>query len=238
MQRITVGLSGYSYKPWQGEGRFYPPELKQKEFLAYYADRFGGVEIDATWYRMPSREAVQAWIDGTPDHFRFAFKMHRKVSHIARLKEECLDTVKFFCERLDPMLESGKLGCVFVQLPPNFKKNAERLQTFVNLLPERFPWAVEFRHNTWNDDETADILASRKVAYASWDTDDEAGIRRDTGSQIYARLRRDAYDDETIASWAGWFKECANKGKPCYVFFKHEDEGSPWLDAARLLNLL
>lgn len=238
MSRLVVGLSGFSYKPWQGEDRFYPVGLKQKEFLGYYATRYSGVEMDSTWYRMPSKESIEAWIAGTPDDFRFTFKAHRNISHVSRLKPDCFDSVDFLTERLKPMRDAGRLGCIFVQLPPNFKKNAERLSEFIAHLDEDYPWGIEFRNATWNDDETEAILREAGVTWVSWDTDDEAGVRRDSGKVIYARMRRDAYDDETMADWAGWFKSRLESGKECLVFFKHEDEGSPWVDADRMVKLL
>lgn len=238
MARIVVGLSGYSYKPWQGEDRFYPPGLKAKEFLAYYAERYTGVEMDSTWYRMPSKENLQAWMDGTPDGFMFTFKAHRKISHIARLKPDCFDSVDFLTDRLKPVHAAGKLGCVFVQLPPNFKKNAERLRIFCEHLNQDLPWGIEFRNETWNDEETDDIMRQYQIARVAWEVDEADGVRRDTGRVLYTRMRKEEYSDELLDSWAEWFKAGRNAGKNGLIFFKHEDEGSPWVDADRFLTRL
>ena len=236
MPNLYVGLSGYSYKPWQGEGRFYPPELKQKQFLEYYAGKYNAVEMDGTWYRMPSEAGVKGWIDGSPEAFKYTFKMHRNVSHISRLKVDSMDSVKFFLKRLEPLEQAGKLGAVFIQLPPNFKRNDERLVAFLTELPRPHPYAIEFRNETWFVPEVEEILRAHDVAWVSWDTDDVPGQRRDTGSFIYARMRREGYTDEQLDDWAKWFKAAMDKGKDCYVFIKHEDEGSPWVDADRLLT--
>lgn len=233
-----VGLSGYSYKPWQGEGRFYPIDLKQKDFLKFYCEHYDSVEMDGTWYRMPAENAVQQWIAGTPKDFKFTFKIHRNVSHVQRLKEECLDNVTFFCGRVKPVLDAGKLASIFVQLPPNFKRNDERLEAFLSKLPKEMPWAVEFRNETWHTAEVEEIMRRHGVAWVSWDTDEAAGERRDTGPFIYSRMRRSAYTDEQLESWVAWFRQAMDAGKNCYVFFKHEDEGSPWIDADRLLKLM
>jgi uncharacterized protein YecE (DUF72 family) len=237
MAKLYVGLSGYSYKPWQGEGRFYPVELKQKEFLRYYCEHYNSVEMDGTWYRMPSEAGVQGWLEGSPEEFKFTFKAHRNVSHVSRLKPECLGSMKFMLERLAPIEKADKLAAVFVQLPPNFKRNDERLRTFLAGLPEGHPYAVEFRNETWFVPEVEAILRDFGVAWVSWDTDEVAGQRRDTAPFIYARMRREGYTDAQLEDWAAWFRKALDQGKNCYVFFKHEDEGSPWVDADRLLKL-
>ena len=235
---VYVGLSGYSYKPWQGEGRFYPAELKQKEFLRYYGEHYNAVEMDGTWYRMPAESAVEQWIAGSPDGFKFTFKAHRSISHIQRLKPECFDSVQFLVKRLRPMIAAGKLATIFVQLPPNFKRNDERLKGFLEALPKEAPWSIEFRNETWNVPEVEDLLREHEVAWVSWDTDEAAGQRRDTGRFLYARMRREGYTDDQLESWKGWFDQATAGGKDAFVFFKHEDEGSPWVDADRLLKML
>ncbi|HEY3779459.1 MAG TPA: DUF72 domain-containing protein [Fimbriimonadaceae bacterium] len=238
MARLYLGLSGYSYKPWQGEGRFYPAELKQKQFLSYYAEHYPAVEMDGTWYRMPSEAGVQGWIEGSPSDFKYTFKAHRSISHIQRLKAECLESVKFQLKRLEPMEKAGKMGALFVQLPPNFKRNDERLKEFVTSLPEGHPYAIEFRNEAWFVPEVEAILRDAGVTWVSWDTEEVAGQRRDTGSFIYSRMRRETYTDDQLKSWADYFQAAMDKGKDCYVFFKHEDEGSPWVDADRLKKIM
>jgi uncharacterized protein YecE (DUF72 family) len=238
MAQLYLGLSGYSYKPWQGEGRLYPPELKQKEFLRYYSDHYPAVEMDGTWYRMPSEAGVQGWLTGSPEAFRFTFKAHRDITHTGRLKPEKLDSVKFMVGRLAPLQKAGKLAAVFMQLPPNFKRNDERLREFVAGLPPGYPYAIEFRNETWFVQEVETILKEHNVAWVGWDTDEVAGQRRDTGAFLYTRMRREAYTDHQLKSWAEHFQKGIDSGKDCYVFFKHEDEGSPWIDAERLRRIM
>ncbi len=238
MAQLYLGLSGYSYKPWQGEGRFYPPEIKQRDFLKFYCERYPAVEMDGTWYRMPSESAVQVWLNGSPDSFRYSFKAHRDITHMGRLKADRLPSLKFMVERLEPLKKAGKLAAVFMQLPPNFKKNEERLREFCAGLPAGYPYAIEFRNETWFCPEVETILSEFGVAWVGWDTDEVAGQRRDTGAFLYTRMRREAYTDEQLKDWVAYFQSAIEKGKDCYVFFKHEDEGSPWLDAERLRNMM
>ena len=131
---MRVGLSGYSYKPWQGDDRFYPVGLKQAEFLSFYANRYDLVEMDGSWYRMPGTAQVEAWNAGTPPGFHFCFKAHRQVTHMARLKPEALEPLQFMMKRLEPMKE--RLGPILLQLPPNLKRDDDRLKNFLEKLPE------------------------------------------------------------------------------------------------------
>src|SRR3989440_7650934 len=204
---LYVGLSGYSYKEWKGEGRFYPEDTKQKDFFKFYCGKYCAVEMDGTWYRMPSEAAVQSWLSTTPENFKYTFKAHRNVSHKARLKPESLGSMKFMLERLAPIEKAGKLACVFVQLPPTFKRNDERLPTFLEGLEKPHPYAIEFRNETWFVPEVEEILKEFNVPLVSWDTEEVAGQRRDTGPFLYARMRQQDYTDELLRYWADWFKQ-------------------------------
>lgn len=235
MHSVRVGLSGFSYKPWQGEGRFYPPELKAYQFLDFYAQRYTAVEMDGTWYRMPSEEGVAKWRDGTPAGFEFCPKMHRDVTHMRRLKPEAFDSAKFFLGRLKPLAEAGRLGPVLVQLPPNMKKDVERLDAFLSEFAAGNRLALEFRHESWNDDAVAETLHRHNAAFVASDTDEMDAVRRDTADFAYARLRKCDYSDDDLREWAAHFR---GLGKPTWVFLKHEDEGSPWIWADALLGHL
>jgi uncharacterized protein YecE (DUF72 family) len=250
MARFHIGLSGYSYKPWQGEGRFYPPELKAREFLGYYASRFSAVEMDGTWYRMPAENMVQTWIEATPRDFFFSPKMHRDVTHMKRLKPESYDSARFFVHRLEPLARAGKLGPILVQLPPNLKADPSRLAAFLSALPRLIGggdpsllatplrYAVEFRNSTWESDEIEQLLRANNVVWVAADTDEAEAQRRDTGDFVYVRLRRSEYDDARLQGWADYFRSVLGSGKDCFVYCKHEDEGSQWIWADRLSALV
>ncbi len=238
MASVHIGLSGFAYKPWQGEDRFYPPELKAKEFFGYYSTQFDTVEMDGTWYRMPSEAAVEGWIAQAPPGFSYTFKVHRQVSHMSRLKDTGIESLQFFVKRLKPALDAGLVGCVYIQLPPNLKRTDDRLELFLPHLPPGPSYGIEFRHDSWDNDDVADILRSHNVAFVASDMDELKGVRRDTGSVIYSRLRREVYTDEDLQGWANWFKSHAEAGKEVYVMFKHEDDGSPWVEAERMRRML
>lgn len=238
MASVHLGLSGYAYKPWQGEGRFYPPEIKAKEFFAYYSERFDTVEMDGTWYRMPSEAAVAGWIEQAPPGFKYTFKVHRQVSHMARLKENGIESLQFFIKRLQPAIDAGVVGCVYIQLPPNLKRTDDRLERFLPHLPPGPDYGIEFRHESWDNDDVDAILRSHSVAFVASDMDELKGVRRDTGTILYSRLRREVYTDVELKSWADYFDGHAKRGKEVFVMFKHEDDGSPWLEAARMRAML
>lgn len=239
---VWIGLSGYSYKPWQGEGRFYPPELKQTQFLDYYRDRYHAVEMDGTWYRMPGEKAVEDWDAKTSEDFRFTFKLHRKITHMSRLKLDSLDALRFMLKRLGPLAAAGKLGPLLVQLPPNFRRNDERLHEFVANLPQEIEgvaslprplrFAIEFRHDSWETAEVESILRAGNVAWVAADTDEAPAQRRDTADFHYARLRKSAYDAQALRDWAAYFRATS---KECFVYCKHEDDGAPWIWADQLI---
>src|SRR5215212_301175 len=107
MAHIHIGLSGYSYKPWQGAERFYPPELTQSAFLEYYATRYDTVELDGLWYRLPALSAVTKWIAQTPDHFVFSAKAHRMVTHLKRLRPEAVPFLHSMLDHLAPLVAKG-----------------------------------------------------------------------------------------------------------------------------------
>ncbi|MBV6458614.1 MAG: hypothetical protein HONBIEJF_01746 [Fimbriimonadaceae bacterium] len=240
MASLHVGLSGFSYKEWQGEDLFYPPELKQPEYFAYYASRFHALEADGTWYHMPTTNGVQVWIDSTTPDFKVSPKMHRKVTHYARLKEDSIDALKFFVKRLEPLENAGRLGAILVQLPPKLGRDDDRLARFLAEIPHRptLPWAIEFRNETWECPEIESLLREHNVSWVGMDTDDRAAVRRDTADHIYIRLRRSEYSDDRLREWAGYFRSKLEAGKDCYVYCKHEDAERPWIWADKLTEMI
>lgn len=232
--RVLIGLSGYSYTPWQGEGRFYPPRLKQAEFLRHYATRFPTVEMDGIWYRIPSEQAVQNWLALTPSSFVFAPKANRQITHIHRFKPEATKHLQRMLERLAPLSQAGRMGPVLLQLPPNFQRDDDRLGAFLSTLPRDVRWAIEFRHPSWHAREIERLLRDFSVAWAIAETDEASPARRQTAPFWYVRLRKSRYDDAAIGSWAEWIRRETTEGRDCYVYFKHEDEGEPWVWADAL----
>lgn len=232
MSQVRVGLSGFSYPEWKGEGKLYPPKLSPKDFLRFYAARYGALEAVGTFMHLPTEKTVGKWIDETPEGFRVCPKMHQRVTHFQRLKPESQERVAEMCTALEPLVRAGKCGPILVQLPPNLKRNDHLLDTFLGGLPTGFEWAVEFRHESWSDPVVEALLRAYGVAWVAADTDEEEAQRRDTAAFHYVRLRKSEYDEAALAEWASYL---AGTGKPGYAFCRHTDIPEPWVWADTLM---
>jgi uncharacterized protein YecE (DUF72 family) len=231
MKNLYVGTSGYSYKEWKGS--FYPEKLAAKDMLSYYAERLKAVELNNTFYRLPQRSMVESWKEQVPDDFLFSVKASQRITHFKRLKEAgeattyMLDTISALGDRL---------GVVLFQLPPNMKKDLERLGSFLELLPKGLKATFEFRHPTWFDDEVLGLLKQHDRALCVSDTDDLPVNQIDkTAGWGYLRLRRVNYSPTDLTEWIKRIK--AQKWETTFVFFKHEDEGTGPKLAAEFLKL-
>ena len=218
---LFVGTSGYSYKEWKGT--FYPDDLPAAKMLPYYAERFGAVEINNTFYRMPEAKTMTKWASEVPDGFTFALKAPQRITHQKKLAGT-EDDVRFFCEVASEL--GSKLGPLLFQLPPYARKDAARLRDFVATLPDGPAVAFEFRHESWFDDEVFGILRGRNAALCGSDTDevpDPSSVVHPTADWGYLRLRRTEYRDGDLEAWRKRID--AQAWDRAYVFFKHEDEG-------------
>jgi uncharacterized protein YecE (DUF72 family) len=189
---------------------------------------------------MPTEKAAEGWVAKTPADFKFCFKAHKDVSHLRRLKQEAVEALQFQIGRLASVVTAGKMGPTLIQLPPNFKRNDERLASFLQGMPREkngvpLRYAMEFRNESWNAKEVEDALTGHGVAWACVETDDVPAQKRDTADFIHCRLRRTEYDDARLRDWAAFLRGAQ---KECFVFCKHEDEGSPWVWADKLLAFL
>jgi len=229
--KLHVGTSGYSYKEWKGN--FYPEDLPAKEMLSYYSRRLPAVEINNTFYRLPQPSMIENWKAQVPSSFRFSIKATQRITHIKRLNNVA-DETKYLLETAS-LLEQ-RLGVVLFQLPPNFKKDVERLKAFLDLLKPDLPTAFEFRHESWFDDETLALLRERDCALVVSDTDEKPLTEIiSTARWGYLRLRRTAYDENDLVEWMKRVQD--QKWKDAFVFFKHEDEGTEPKLAAQFLEL-
>jgi uncharacterized protein YecE (DUF72 family) len=216
--RVLVGTSGYNYPEWRGT--FYPEKFSTDKMLAYYAERFPTVEINYTFYRMPTEKLLAGWAAGTPDAFRFTLKAPRRITHDAKLRR-CEDLLQTFC-RTARTLES-KLGVLLFQLPPNFKKDAGVLRSFVELLPDGTRAAFEFRHPSWFEADVFDALKSRNVALCIADSEKLSTPVETTADYAYFRLRDEGYQQQDIEKWAGIVSQLP--AADAFVYFKHEEQG-------------
>ena len=233
--RAYVGTSGWSYKEWKGS--FYPADLPADEMLRYYAGRFPSVEVNNSFYRVPSERVVMEWAEQTPPEFRFVLKASRRITHINRLTAAD-DSLEYFLKIANVLGE--RRGPTLFQLPPSLKKDLPRLQDFLGRLPRAWSAAMEFRHVSWYSDDVYEALRSHDVALVAVDEDEEEGPGAPlvpTATWGYVRMRRGEYPDDGLASWAK--RIGAQPWSEAYVFVKHEEgKGSGPGAAAGMLRAM
>jgi uncharacterized protein YecE (DUF72 family) len=217
--RVLVGTSGYNYPEWRGT--FYPEKFSTAKMLAYYAERFSTVEINYTFYRLPTEKLLAGWAAGTPDNFSFTLKAPRRITHDAKL-QRCEDLLQTFCRTARTL--GPKLGTLLFQLPPTFKKDPEVLRAFVGLLPDGTRAAFEFRHTSWLDTEIFDVLRAKNVALCVADSEKLSTPVEVTADYAYFRLRDEGYQQADIGRWAETIKGLRGVGD-VFVYFKHEEQG-------------
>jgi uncharacterized protein YecE (DUF72 family) len=216
---LYVGTSGYSYKEWKGN--FYPDDLPEKEFLHYYGTKLNAVEINNTFYRLPKESVMTGWGKQVPDGFQFSVKASQRITHIKRLKEVG-DETEYLIRTARSL--GGKLGVVLFQLPPNMKKDIERLGQFFKLLSGDVRVAVEFRHTSWFDDETYALLKENNSSLCIADFDEKLEVPFvRTADWGYLRLRREGYTAPELKKWMKRVQQ--QQWQTAFVFFKHEDAG-------------
>jgi uncharacterized protein YecE (DUF72 family) len=218
MARARVGTSGFSYDEWKPS--FYPEGLKKDEYLGYYAARFATVEVDRTFYRMPNAKTLDAWKAATPDGFRFAIKASQKITHFEKLGVPS-EALAYLVRILSGF--EDRLGVVLFQLPPVLRIDLHRLETFLAELPEGFPSAFEFRHDSWFTDEVYALLRHRGAGLVIHDSDEGTSPLVVTSRLSYLRLRRSAYSPEDLASWRERARAWVADGLDVYMYIKHED---------------
>jgi len=191
--------------------------------LAYYVERFTTVEINATFYRMPTAKTVAGWGAAAPAGFTYVLKAPQRITHFARLRGVD-EPLRHFCDAARTL--GDKLGPLLFQLPPNFKKATDRLGEVLAILPEGFRAAFEFRHESWFDDEVYALLRSRNVSLCIADTEDGATPAIATADFGYIRLRAVEYTDDALRRWIETIHKVGAGWGDAYVFFKHEAEST------------
>ena len=230
--QLRAGSSGFSYKEWKGP--FYPQKLTSKDMLGYYAERLSTVEINSSFYRMPKRQVLEGWANQVPDDFMFVLKASRRITHSSRLKESSYESVEYLWSVATAL--GPHLGPILFQLPPNLKKDLDRLVAFLDVLPEGLRAAFEFRNPSWFDEDVLSALRDAGHALCLADVDDSDSPELvSTTDWGYLRLRRADYSDESLKAWRAIIE--AQSWTEAFVFFKHEDDGAAPRLAARLLAL-
>jgi uncharacterized protein YecE (DUF72 family) len=237
--RIHIGTSGWSYKHWLGS--FYDRGEKPKNYLVAYSQHFRTAEVNNTFYRLPSKQAVREWRETVQKDFIFAVKASRFMTHMKKLKdpeepiERMLDVVGELEENLGPIL---------VQLPPRWKKNPERLEHFLEVFPKGYKLAFEFRDPSWFDQDIYDLLSAHKAALCIYDLEDNISPKELTAPWTYVRFHKPPgeynwhYDHEALSKWADDFVSWSEAGHTVYCYFNNDLEGAAPENARQMLDLI
>lgn len=239
MGQIWIGTSGWHYKHWVGN--FYPERLPASLMLGEYIQHFNTVELNNTFYKLPTQTSLLSWRESTPPDFHFAVKGSRFLTHMKKLNNTEAGLKRFF-DAVDVL--APKLDTILFQLPPNWEINVDRLAAFLALLPRYYRYAFEFRNLTWNTSETYKLLAKHNAAYCIFDLAGYLAPLEITADFCYIRLHgpggkyQGSYSDAALQKWASKIAEWSKKLAAVYIYFDNDDSGYAPRDALRLRGLL
>lgn len=237
--RERVGCSGWQYRDWRG--RFYPDDLPQSRWLEHYARTFDTVEINNSFYRLPTREAVVGWRSRAPRDFLFAVKASRYLTHLRKLKDPA-DPLELFFDRA--RLLRRHLGPVLYQLPPRWRANPERLRLFLTEIPRDVRQVIEFREPDWYSSDSFDALERSGVALCLHDMPGSAPPRIAVGPFVYVRFHGTTakysgrYSDKQLAEWAAWLVGQLDTGRDVYAYFNNDRNGHAVQNALTLRRMI
>ena len=238
-REIHIGTSGWHYEHWVGP--FYPKGLSADHWLGYYSEQLETVEINNTFYQLPSQATFESWRERVDETFVFAVKASRYVTHMKKLKDP-EEPVRSFISRVETL--GALLGPILFQLPPNWNYNGTRLRRFVAALPVGLQYAFELRDPDWINDEAEQILANHGAAFCIYDLHGRQSPRTVTADFVYIRLHgpygpyRGKYDTATLAGWAGAIASWRRQGKDIYCYFDNDEAGYAAENALELRAML
>lgn len=239
MSKLWIGTSGWTYQGWRGA--FYPRDIPARSWLAWYAEQFPTTEINGSFYRTPSLEAVEAWRQNTPDNFLFAWKASKFITHWKRLTDKSRNSLDLMETRLVAL--EPKVGPILFQFPPQFKPNRERLAGFLKLLNKKRRYAFEFRDPGWYEPAVLDLLRDHNVALCISDHHDAPSPWEVTADHVYVRGHgptgqyRDRYPKKTLDDWAQAFKQWKRRKLTVYCYFDNDQKTAAPKDARRMLEM-
>lgn len=237
--QIYVGTSGWVYDHWQGD--FYPPDLPQEAWFGFYADHYHTVEINNTFYQLPSQDTFQNWRDQAPEGFRYAVKANRYITHMKKLHDpqEALDN---FLSRV--RLLGEHLGPILWQLPPRWHADPDRLADFAGLLPQDLDHAFEFRDPDWFQEPIRDVLEEKGLSFVIFSMPEVECPTWVTADPLYLRFHglqekyQGRYREEGLTPWVERIKAWRSEGYTIYAYFNNDARGYALRDAGDLMSLI
>ncbi len=237
--KAYIGTSGFYYEHWRGV--LYPEGVAKSHWFEIYAQAFDTVEMNSTFYHLPKAATVEHWDEKSPEDFLFSFKAPRSITHYKKLRGIKEDLWRFL-HLLKPLRR--KIGAILIQLPPSLHKNGELLGEFLALCPPGWRFVLEFRHESWYDEEIFEMLRHYGVAYCFHDYGRREVPQVSTAEFVYLRLHgsdghyRGSYDDATLREWADTIRDALAHHRPAFVYFNNDLEGNAVRDAGRLKAML
>ncbi len=235
---LRIGTSGWVYQHWRGV--FYPAELPPSGWFSFFAREFDTVEINNSFYRLPSAEMFDAWREQAPTAFLYAVKASRYLTHMKKLKDPEEPLQRFF-ERADHLGQT--LGPVLYQLPPHWRVDLVRFEHFLAVLPKGFHHVVEFRDSSWLVEDVFRLMNEHRVAHCIHDMEPLAIPLRVTAQPVYVRFHGDSkhggkYNEEALSTWAKRIKNWLADGLTVFAYFNNDIGGYAIQDAKRLKELV
>jgi len=219
--KFFVGVSGFSYASWKGT--FYPEDLKSEDFLSFYSGKLNSVEINSSFYAPPSAAMVKSWAGRTGEDFRFAIKSPRLITHTLKIGKGASEAADRLGNTLD--LLRAKLGPVLFQLPPFFRQDLKTLESFLTQTTAVKRKVFEFRHESWLNDSTYQLLEKHDAGFCIAETEDMKPVLKVTGGLPYFRLRKDVYTASDVGKWMEKIREIIKGSEQAYVYLRHDETG-------------
>jgi len=239
VRKLFIGTSGYSYDDWVDE--FYPLDIASNQRLNYYAEHFNTVEINNSFYNLPTKKTFQNWSDSVGGDFVFAIKANRYITHMKNLmvNREPIDRL---LERTQPL--GSKLGPILFQLPPQWNVNIERLREFIQVLPGNYQFVFEFRNGSWYTEEIYNILKEDNLGFCIHDHQDASSPEMVTADFAYFRFHgpdgyyQSKYSDEELENYKLRIMNYLEEGLSVYCYFNNDFQGFAIDNAKKLKSLL
>lgn len=235
-----IGTSGWTYPHWQTT--FFPKDLPVEDRLRFYSEVFTTVEVNTSFYGLPTKTTVRGWLKAVPSTFRFAVKGSRYTTHMKKLLEPKKSTSKFF-RAIAPL--KGRTTAILFQLPPFFKMNSERLESFLKAMPREYRYAFEFRNPTWFHPDIYSILRAANAAFCLFDIKGMQPPEELTADFVYVRLHgpqsqayRGSYSARSLKDWRKKISLWQQQGRDVFVYFDNDEKGYAPHDALALRKLL
>jgi uncharacterized protein YecE (DUF72 family) len=239
MTNIHIGTSGWNYKHWLGP--FYPDRFPAKDMLQFYCRHFDTVELNNSFYHLPTPKSFRTWRETVPEDFVFAVKGSRFITHMKKLKAPKTSTRKFFARV--KYLEN-KLGPILFQLPPHWTINIKRLSVFLERLPEEYRYAFEFREQSWFTDEVYELLKKHNAALCLYHMSGYDSPAELTSDFVYLRFHGaestygGSYSESQLKMWATRIKTWRDHEKEVFVYFNNDPAAHAVYNAKSLRELL